>query len=403
MAINDGGTNFIQAGAGDDVIYGIGGLKNTIYGGDGNDSITAGDSGDVLYGENGTDLILGGLGNDIISGGAGTDSLLGGGGNDLIWGGQAGVIASTSTEYTYTSLSALIYSAGLPKYRISDNLALMPDGAFTLFLDSFDGLASDGDDRIGGGPGNDLLIGGGGKNIIEGDDGNDYLDGGADLDETSGGAGLDVVRGGANDDILHGNSDIDQLYGDDGSDTLFADGGDVSNNQTGQRLFGGRDNDFLYAWAPSSASDNSTGDESYGGPGDDWLYGNVRNDRLSGDDGNDFIHGDFLAGNQYATNLFAATLGGTDTLDGGSGEDLIYGGGSADTLLGGTGSDRLEGQDGDDTIFAMEESMSSSPTSTPVMDAWVAIFSAAICETAMMILQPTFSWFRGLKTTTPSR
>src|SRR6056297_1234029 len=72
----DGGTttNFIDGGAGDDSISGLGG-GDTLLGGAGDDSMS-GDSGD--------DTIIGGADNDLISGGTGNDQLLGQDGDDTI-------------------------------------------------------------------------------------------------------------------------------------------------------------------------------------------------------------------------------------------------------------------------------------------------------------------------------
>jgi hypothetical protein len=58
-----------------------------IYGGAGNDLITAGSGDDRVYGEDGHDIILGNSGNDRLDGGAGDDFLFGGFGDDVLLGG----------------------------------------------------------------------------------------------------------------------------------------------------------------------------------------------------------------------------------------------------------------------------------------------------------------------------
>jgi Ca2+-binding RTX toxin-like protein len=77
----------------------LGGVAAALYGGDGNDILTAqhygytllsGDAGDdVLQGGGGYDLLLGGDGNDSLNGGGGSDALFGGAGNDTLDGGGA--------------------------------------------------------------------------------------------------------------------------------------------------------------------------------------------------------------------------------------------------------------------------------------------------------------------------
>ena len=225
-----------------------------------------------------------------------------------------------------------------------------------------DGDLGDGKDTLEGGTGIDFLFGGGERDTLRGGDDSDYLDGGLEMDDVFGGAGDDVARGGAGDDVLHGDTGIDQLYGDDGSDFLFGDagraddagrGGDASapeGSQAGQRLYGGAGIDFLYAYAAEGET-GLVGDELHGGAGGDWLWGNLRRDILIGGDGNDYLHGDFLSGPNYADNTLADQVGSSDQLFGGSGEDQLFGGGGDDILWGGADTDWLEGQKGNDTLY----------------------------------------------------
>ena len=139
----------------------------------------------------------------------------------------------------------------------------------------------------------------------------------------TGGAGDDIVRGGSNDDAVRGGAGIDQVYGDDGSDNLFGDSGNASNSQLGQRLYGGNDIDYLFAFAATTnpATElNLIGDQLFGESGGDWLYGNLRKDILIGGNGNDNLFGDWLAGPAYALNTQASITGSDDLLMGGSGE-----------------------------------------------------------------------------------
>ena len=61
----------------------------TMFGGDGNDTMTGGSGNDMLFGQAGDDILLGKGGNDLLFGGAGNDTLTGGAGNDQMFG-QAG-------------------------------------------------------------------------------------------------------------------------------------------------------------------------------------------------------------------------------------------------------------------------------------------------------------------------
>jgi Ca2+-binding RTX toxin-like protein len=75
-------------------------------------------------------------------------------------------------------------------------------------------------------------------------------------------------------------------------------------------------------------------DSLLGGSGDDVLTGGLGNDVLNAGSGNDVLTGGE----------------GTDTLDGGSGDDQLLGGAGNDTLMGGSGADQFTGGTGNDTL-----------------------------------------------------
>ncbi len=81
------GLDRIDAGAGDDWIYGFGG-NDTVIGGDGND-VLFGDTGEGLAGFVQSRVFdTGAAGNDSISGAPALDQLFGGGGADTLNGGS---------------------------------------------------------------------------------------------------------------------------------------------------------------------------------------------------------------------------------------------------------------------------------------------------------------------------
>ncbi len=144
-------------------------------------------------------------------------------------------------------------------------------------------------------------------------------------------------------------------FGDDGVDYLYGDAGILIGGLQvieNQRLFGGNEIDYLYAYSTSTTVPNAIlekdliGDELHGGSGGDWLYGGLRKDKLYGDAGNDTLQGDAVMGSGYLPNSNRSVIGGADQLFGGTGEDKLYGGGSNDDLWGGPDSDWLEGQIG---------------------------------------------------------
>jgi hypothetical protein len=90
--VGTAGPDTLQGTAGADVIAGLGGNdtitglggNDTVCGGSGNDSIAGGAGNDKLYGELGNDRLSGGPGNDILLGGPGVDSIAGGPGRNTV-------------------------------------------------------------------------------------------------------------------------------------------------------------------------------------------------------------------------------------------------------------------------------------------------------------------------------
>jgi len=72
---------------------------------------------------------------------------------------------------------------------------------------------------------------------------------------------------------------------------------------------------------------------------------------MQGGTGNDYLHGEYLAGPALAENFLANVTGAADEMHGGSGEDQLLGGGGNDILWGGADTDWLEGQKGSDTNY----------------------------------------------------
>lgn len=196
------------------------------FGGDGNDTITAGSGADYLFGDAGNDKLYGGFGADRLYGSAGDDELRGDASSDYLSGGDGN------------------------------------DSIFGGFPDlSGPGLiVIDENDEIHGGNGNDVVNGELGSDTIYGEAGDDVLIGG------------DVV-------LL---AETNRIYGGDGNDTLYGMG-------TTDYLFGGNGNDYLYGLGGNDFLYGEGGyDQLYGGDGNDRLDGGEGiADRLTGGTGAD--------------------------------------------------------------------------------------------------------------------
>jgi len=353
------GNDSISSGAGDDQVVTAGG-DDTVSTSSGDDNVNSGSGNDSLFVSSGNDIVSAGSGDDLVVGGDGDDYIDGGAGNDVLWGG------AETYSHSYFDLDDSLLFTFPPGYEDAEEAT--PTGfdvaaglpwmtPVVLAGLSIDGSPDDGQDTLIAGDGDDFAFGGGQNDSIEAGSGQDYVDGGVGSEDLDGGDGNDIVRGGGNDDTVKGGAGIDQLYGDDGRDVLFSGSGDDSGNQLGQRLYGGSDSDYLYAYAElidddfEDPSQIPFGDQLFGDSGNDYLYGNLRRDALDGGNGNDYLHGDRLSGPTYRDGTSMDTAGGPDTLRGGSGEDLLYGGGGDDLIFGGGDSDDMTGQDGRDILL----------------------------------------------------
>ncbi|NCC20839.1 MAG: type I secretion C-terminal target domain-containing protein [Alphaproteobacteria bacterium] len=374
---------------------------------------------DVIHGdENGTTLDAG-AGNDLIYGHGGDDTLVGGAGDDILDGGDGRdtVDYSDATSGIVASLHAGTASndgqGGVDVYSSIENIA---GSAFADTITGSNGAnildGGDGNDTVYAREGNDTLYGGSGNDFLHSGDGNNLLYGGGGNDDLRGGSGIDTYYGGDGDDFLLGGSG-DSLCGDAGNDNMRGYGGtghfdggegvDVilwrdssvavtvdlvlgtatdSNNVTAtiinvENITGSAFTDSLYG--DSSANRISGGqagvdlntDYIYGRGGDDWLYGYDGDDfiyggdgidrayggngidQIWGDAGNDILNGqignDDLHGGDGDDTLYGED--GDDTFFGNADFDKVYGGSGSDVAYGGTGSDRLEGGLGNDVLY----------------------------------------------------
>lgn len=276
---------------------------DTVYGGDGNDTVFTGDDADRVFGRNGNDYIDGGFDDDSLYGNAGFDTIIGSEGNDYIDGGRGNDLIFGGLDLSFPDVINIPNDAG--DLRPQNNA-----------------------DSILGGFGNDTIYGMDDDDTIHGGEGSDLIFGGVDNDSIIGGDGADSAFGGQGDDWLEGNTGDDNLAGDAGNDTLDGGLGDDT-------LSGGTGNDTLIG---------SDGDDSLiGGEGDDSLDGGVNNDTLMGGTGADTLVGDFGRDLlDLGTDSIPDSVG--DVVFGGFDEDTILGAGVNDTIFGG-GSGEASDQD----------------------------------------------------------
>src|SRR5450830_1658113 len=358
-----------------DSIAGLAGA-DTIAGSSGSDTIDGGEGNDVLDGGAGNDVLDGAAGDDHLSRQAGfgdADTLLGGDGNDTLTfdgirnftrvevvaaGGAGDDLFELGRDSANVSGGAgsdtyrLLYAVGEPGTVVTDfdiamdliDLEALCTGETALLngTNPFDRngngyvrLTQEGTDtqlewiqNIGLLPRTLLVLKNTvatsltSANFVHSIDPNGAIVRGKDVQGT---ASADQLTGETFADTLSGGSGADFLDGGNGSDLLR--GGDESGR--GDTLVGGLGSDTLFG----GAGNDILSDEG-------WLTPNTAepvthagsSDRLEGGDGNDSLYG--------------RTLWGDDTLDGGSGDDLlvVQGGttaGNQAILFGGDGNDTL--------------------------------------------------------------
>jgi len=289
------GVDTLYGNDGDDIIRGTGvsgysyTAKNTIYGGDGNDTLYADAAGDYLDG---------GADNDVINGGVGVDTLIGGTGDDILKGGRG----NDTYIFNYGDGNDLI-----EENRDNDTI-LFGAGITAAMLDITRLNINDVIINVDGGLGGSIELNWqtyGTGYIVE----TVQFDDGSTLDLTS----LDLTLNGTSADetlygVRYGGSGVDTIYGNDGDDIIYGYRivGDYIDNSL---LSGGNGNDTIYG---------ANGiDTILGGSGADTLKGNGGDDIISGNDGSDYIYGGT----------------GNDILSGGAGVDMLYGQGGADVFV----------------------------------------------------------------------
>lgn len=176
--------------------------------------------------------------------------------------------------------------------------------------------------------------------VIKTGAGNDRIIGSFAQDSIDAGAGNDTLTGGDGDDTLIGNAGTDRLV-------ESADVGLILDDTSLTGLGIDRLVTIENALLTSGDSGNNVDASAFtrgtitllGGAGSDTLSGGSRNDLILGHDGDDELNGGM--GNDTVLGGF-----GMDTLNGDAGNDLLIGGFDIDEIDGGTGRDTVAGGQG---------------------------------------------------------
>lgn len=255
----------------------------------------------------------------------------------------------TELGQTFTEVSfAVVGTGSLMDLRIvTENIGSNEEIGFDNLRLS--GEAAVGEDINGENGSNDVLDGTGASETINGLTGNDVLRGGAGNDELNGGDGNDGFNGGAGADAMNGGDGTDLVvYLTSASgvtvDMTVTDGSANTGEALGdtfssiEKLFGSNHDDNLTGDDSGMLLSGRDGEDTLnGGTGADVVSGGNDDDDLFGNDGNDLVRGG----------------DGEDFLSGGDGNDRLYGQNDDDLLFGGDGKDQLTGGSGAD-VFAFD-------------------------------------------------
>ena len=395
------GDDFMQAIAEANLMFGnqgndtmLGGAvgRDTLYGGKGNDSlgffkIGGGNNLDFTLsggsgGNQGSNYLRGDLGDDLLVGIGVRDSLFGGKGNDTVEGvasnsylsGDDGddilSVTNPTQENTFTG-STVTLTIGVGK------VTLLGGAGNDTIIGGY-GDSSSGKNFFDGGDGNDTItvfatqdtaLGGAGNDFIQSitvptttlslinpfnplfnpygqnNGGKSSLDGGAGNDTIVGGYASDTILGGADNDNLSGIFNLGS--GGDGNDTINASVAFGGTTPISITLEGGLGDDSLVGNFNAGTVTNFMN----GGAGNDTIIFGSTGDRLIGDfAGDDFISCSSVSFTGSTTNIITDTLG-NNFLDGGNGSDVFTTGGGNDVLFGRAGNDTLNAGGGNDTLF----------------------------------------------------
>ncbi|NEQ68871.1 MAG: calcium-binding protein [Symploca sp. SIO2D2] len=334
------GNDTLEGTLGIDKIVGFGGNDELrgykghdfLFGGAGNDILHGGLGDDFLLGETGNDRLFGDDGSDNLDGGAGNDRLDGGDGSDTLFGGEG-------TDHLFGGAGADYFDGGAgidtvhftnDKFAItadlSQNRATYINNAGVEVVETLINV-----ENLVGTAFDDVLIGDNGNNWLRGNGGVDYFDGGEGTDTVNfthenfavnvdlsqnratyiNDAGVEVVETLINIENLVGTAFDDVLIGDDGNNWLQGNGGiDYFDGGEGIDIVSFK---AKFAVDVDLSQNRATYIDDAGVEivetliNIESLIGTAFNDRLIGDDGNNWFRGN----------------GGADYIDGGEGTDIV--------------------------------------------------------------------------------
>ncbi|MEG4580115.1 calcium-binding protein [Microcoleus sp. MON1_C5] len=385
------GSNYLRGDLGDDLVVGIN-VRDSLFGGRGNDTLRGVASNSYLSGDNDDDIlfitnttqsspfdprpITIGIERTTLIGGGGNDSLYGaigefGGGRNFFEGGDG-----NDTINVFATSDTALGGAGDDFIVSATVSALSSVGASS----SFAGFA--GRNLLDGGVGNDTIVAAFSSDTMIGGEGNDSLsgtftnaaagDGNDTIDATKAffgnatGTALITLEGGLGNDLLIGYTNpttgssftvTNLMNGSEGSDTI------IFGSQRDRVIGNFAGNDFI-SYASGVTFSGTVANLITDTLGSNYIIGGNGTDVITTGAGDDILFGEV----QNATTFGDDTLnsgGGNDTVLGSFGKDYLIGGDGNDSLGGGPGADTLIGGSGNDSFYYTNEGEGVTLGTTP--------------------------------------
>ena len=332
----------------------IGGVNYTLAelgfmnGSDGDDNLSADDTGGTLHGYGGNDKLTGSGGNDFLWGGAGSDSLYGRVGDDLLDGGQGDDFLNGGS-----GIDVLSGGEGDDIFYVTVGSAPRQGPKIETIIDSsgvdtlrFGGGIQRDDLSFSQGTGGELCLSFGDDAVMITNGWNGVIETFLFEDGTSCSFGDLIDDNGLVVWIVPLEEELESSGGYDENHSVSIPGhGTIDLLRYAIHVY--NDGVPTVSWSLNSLenatfyrSESSAGglvsyQENNGTDSADTLTGSNGADKISGYGGDDYLYGG--AGN--------------DLLYGGSGDDHLYGDDGDDNLYGSTGDDLLMGKEGDDSYY----------------------------------------------------
>ncbi len=411
----------------------------SVWGSDGNDTITGDALGDHLYGGAGNDVITTGAGHDWVQGGSGNNTLDGGAGNNwldyayLLGGPQyldpppispyftggpllgADQFRNTVKAYTFqTPLSAQFFTLGPRQSLIVDLSVVNASGQSIATISATAGSTAlyfqtdrvKNFQAIDGGAGNDIIVGNlattnivgnGGDNILYGAGSSASAPAGSlvspSLTPTTimGGTGGDLARGPSGNNLI--------LMAAGGNEVVFGYGDGPTPGRKTTISFQTVATSTQVVVPYTASTTTLTPYAGVRGP----LFGTPRNVTI------DLLLGTYaynaafssvttiiggISTTTYPNTLSTGTILGVDNAVGSDGNDRIVANNNNDVLSGGLGDDTLIGGTGDDTLYggAGSDILTGGAISAAAGDAGINRFYVGFDYMPGLVLAPTDSW-----------